>query len=329
MFSSVIIPIWNKRPHIARAIHSVLSQSFQDFEIIAIDDCSTDGSIEELKKIHDPRIRIIVNTDGRPRGPGGARNLGISAASGNYVSFLDADDAWGMDYLREMHRLSEMYQSSGILACAHIVEGNSTLFSLSPYSRRYIGKGHHSLPLEQYLKLSIKGLHPLWTSVITVKKTIFEKTGVFPEGVVNSEDIDLWLRIMAETTLAWSPYIGATYFYNTVNKLTKHNLHNNYDLGPTFEKLIEEQDDARLVRLLKKHKNFYIVLKNVPKIKNGIKLKHGDLFGISFIASPWLSLEAFLLLVLPVKISKLLLDIRRTVKNIPSLLLPEKLLNNL
>src|SRR5690606_7754713 len=95
---SVIIPVHNKAPHLNRSINSVLNQTFLEFELILINDASTDGSMKILESYSDPRIRLLERST---PGPGGyaARNLGIQTAKFKWISFLDADDAWEIDYL--------------------------------------------------------------------------------------------------------------------------------------------------------------------------------------------------------------------------------------
>src|SRR5687767_11003972 len=88
---SVVVPLYNKRSFIRRAVVSVLSQSFTDFELIVVDDGSTDGSFEEIRDIADPRLRLIHQ---RNQGEGLARNTGMAAARGVWIAFLDADDMW-------------------------------------------------------------------------------------------------------------------------------------------------------------------------------------------------------------------------------------------
>src|SRR5699024_9409054 len=99
---SVIIPVHNKLPHLERSIYSVLNQSFRNFELLLIDDASTDGSSEKLEEFNDPRIRMFKRE--KP-GPGGyaARNLGIENAKYDWICFLDADDEWNLDYLMNIH----------------------------------------------------------------------------------------------------------------------------------------------------------------------------------------------------------------------------------
>src|SRR5574344_1434815 len=93
---SVVIPLYNKERYIERAIRSVLNQSFQDFEIIVVNDGSTDQSVTIVKDINDSRIRIINQKNG---GVSSARNKGISEAKYAIVAFLDADDVWKENHL--------------------------------------------------------------------------------------------------------------------------------------------------------------------------------------------------------------------------------------
>src|SRR5436190_11436655 len=89
---SVVIPVFNRAVAVRRAIDSVLAQTFQDFEIIVVDDGSTDDTAESVSSFQDPRITLIRHD--RKRGGSAARNTGIRSSSGAYVAFLDSDDEW-------------------------------------------------------------------------------------------------------------------------------------------------------------------------------------------------------------------------------------------
>ncbi|MDD5303369.1 MAG: glycosyltransferase family A protein, partial [Elusimicrobia bacterium] len=115
---SVVIPLYNKGPHIARALDSVLAQSVRDFEIVVVDDASTDGGAEIVRRHHDRRIRLV----GRDKpGPGGhaARNAGIKAAAAPLIAFLDADDTWEPQYLETILRMRKAYPQAGAYATAY------------------------------------------------------------------------------------------------------------------------------------------------------------------------------------------------------------------
>jgi glycosyltransferase involved in cell wall biosynthesis len=101
---------------VARSVGSVLNQTFRDFELIIINDASTDGSVEEVQKFNDPRIRLLHRDE---PGPGGyaARNLGIKEARGKWIAFLDADDEWYPEHLWKMKELSIRYPEVYFMGC--------------------------------------------------------------------------------------------------------------------------------------------------------------------------------------------------------------------
>ncbi|MGB9938210.1 glycosyltransferase family 2 protein [Methanosarcina sp.] len=104
---SVVIPVYNKEPHVKRALRSVLNQTVQDFEMIVINDRSTDKSLQEVKSFSDPRIRLISQENS---GVSIACNRGIDEAKSELIAFLDADDEWIPDYLETILRLRESYR---------------------------------------------------------------------------------------------------------------------------------------------------------------------------------------------------------------------------
>jgi glycosyltransferase involved in cell wall biosynthesis len=112
---SVVIPLYNKAPYIQRAIDSVLAQTYADFELIIVDDGSTDGSGDIVRQYADPRIRLIVQENA---GPGAARNRGLREANAEYIAFLDADDEWLPMYLEEQLRLFQQYGNEVSVVCA-------------------------------------------------------------------------------------------------------------------------------------------------------------------------------------------------------------------
>ena len=103
---SIIIPLYNKAEYIVETIKSVLNQSFTDFEVIIVDDASTDGSLHLAEKIKDSRIRIFTKAN---EGVSAARNFGISKATRPILAFLDADDKWEPDYLKIVLQMIKTY----------------------------------------------------------------------------------------------------------------------------------------------------------------------------------------------------------------------------
>ena len=111
---SVIIPLYNKEKQIARTLQTVLEQTFQAFEIVIVDDGSTDGSVQEIEQIKDSRIRLIHQQNG---GVSAARNRGITEARYDLVAFLDADDEWKPTYLETQYQLYQKYPECSVYAC--------------------------------------------------------------------------------------------------------------------------------------------------------------------------------------------------------------------
>lgn len=115
---SVVVPLYNKRTVVARTLQSVLGQSFQSFEIIVVDDGSTDGGAEAAAAA-DPRIVVVRQANS---GPGAARNRGLAMSRGNYVTFLDADDEWLPGLLETAVRALEAHPQCGAFTAAFMVE---------------------------------------------------------------------------------------------------------------------------------------------------------------------------------------------------------------
>ena len=111
---SVVIPLYNKEKQIKRTLQSVLTQTFQDFEIVIVNDGSTDNSTIEVEKIKDSRIRLIHQENA---GVSAARNKGIEEAKYELIALLDADDEWKNKYLEVQYDLYKKYPKCDIFAC--------------------------------------------------------------------------------------------------------------------------------------------------------------------------------------------------------------------
>lgn len=228
-FFSAVIPVYNKGPHVARAIRSVLAQTWQDYELLLINDASTDESLEEMQKFTDPRIRILHRDT---PGPGGyaARNLGIREAKAEWVAFLDADDEWYPEHLGRMYVLANKFKNCGVMGSGYqINEGDTDLkekFRVDPYFLKNKMKECHFLSFQDFLQTEIKGKRPIWTSVACIKKNVFDAAGGFPEGKANrGGDVDTWLRCIEKSRgMAWSPHVGAIYHRDSVNMVTRSEL---------------------------------------------------------------------------------------------------------
>lgn len=152
---SIVIPLYNKEASIKQSLKSVLSQSYEDFEVVIVDDGSTDGSVAVVKSITDPRIRLIKQQNG---GPGSARNNGVIQSFGEWVLFLDADDELLPEALMTFYKIMIANKEANVIDCVQTVQsGNKTWnephtlvgYSCNPYKDWYferIGPGsNHSI----------------------------------------------------------------------------------------------------------------------------------------------------------------------------------------
>lgn len=219
---SVVMPLYNKAPHVARAIKSVLDQDFADFELIVVDDASDDGSLDEVYRFSDPRIQVLQRTE---PGAGGyaARNLGINHACSTWIAFLDADDEWLPHHLSKMRLLQSQFPTAGFLACGWLIDdGNERV--RNPFLERS-NTQCRLLTAAEYLKVHASGLDVVNTDVAVVKKALIKEVGGFPDTTKNkvrAGDGKTWLAIMLlQTQLAWSPHIGSVYHQDAVNMVTR------------------------------------------------------------------------------------------------------------
>jgi glycosyltransferase involved in cell wall biosynthesis len=252
---SVVMPVYNKGPHIARAIQSVLDQSCDAFELLLINDASTDNSMEVVSRFEDPRIRVLQRNES---GPGGyaARNLGIEEARSEWVAFLDADDEWYPDHLQKFIELSRRFPEAGVLASGReIVQRNGAMLT-GDYYRMHNTRGSHFMDLETYLEVYVKGLRPIWTSVACIRKDVLQRAGGFPAGISKrGGDIDTWLRCIEQAGgMAWSAHIGARYYKDSVNMVTRTSLNTAVAELATVRRLLNKYT-GRTARLLKMFAN--------------------------------------------------------------------------
>jgi glycosyltransferase involved in cell wall biosynthesis len=187
-FFSITISLYNKENYIKSTIESVLAQTFQDFEIIVVNDGSTDGSEHVVKSISDDRIKYFSQQN---KGASAARNLAISKGHGTYIALLDADDLWQDTYLETIHRLIESYPDQMVFATAVTIEtsGNSmpSVYSIPNIKE----KGTYVV---DYFQSSF--INTLLTSSSTVVHySIFKKTGMYDTSIQSGQDTDLWIRI--------------------------------------------------------------------------------------------------------------------------------------
>jgi glycosyltransferase involved in cell wall biosynthesis len=183
---SVIIPTYNCARYLPEAIDSVLAQTYRDFEIIVVDDGSTDSTQEVLAPYGD-QIRVIRQANA---GRGAARNAGILAAQGEYIAFLDADDLWLPQKLeRQMPLFGERPQIAWAY-CDYRWFDERGVEERTVFQKRSL-----THPPEGRMLLPLMRSEPTWTSTIVVRAVCFREVGLFDDSFTVAQDSDMWLRL--------------------------------------------------------------------------------------------------------------------------------------
>lgn len=205
---SIIIPLYNKEKTIVRTLRSILAQSVNNYEIIIVDDGSTDNSLNQVRTVVDDRIKIIAQKNA---GVSVARNRGIHEAKGDYISFIDADDEWDDDYLETQLYLINKYNDCSIFSTNYRFEdfrGNryNTIINKLPFP------GENDGILSNYFDISSCSHVPIWTSAVIIKKEALVKVNGFPIGIKSGEDLLTWAKLATKYRIAYSKIPHATYY---------------------------------------------------------------------------------------------------------------------
>lgn len=208
---SIVIPVYNRADLVVRAIRSVLNQTLVDFEIVVVDDGSTDNTATAVESIDDKRIRLVRKSNG---GVSSARNTGIQNARSELIAFLDSDDEWDSAFLETILRLRRNYPQCSAFATRYIFrseEGQSetpTLYGL-PKGEDWEGV------LKNYFEMAVRSRPPICTSAVAVTKQALHDVGGFPTEVTVGEDLITWARIAAGSSIAYSSRPLVTYWHET------------------------------------------------------------------------------------------------------------------
>lgn len=208
---SVIIPLYNKAGSIAQALDSVMAQECQDFEVIVVDDGSTDGGAAVVENYADPRIRMVRQENA---GVSAARNRGIEEAKGEYVAFLDADDVWMPGFLSEIVALQKEFPQCRAQATNYVFNSNG---AKSPTILRKIPFGGERGVLVNYFEVASCSHPPVWTSAVCIERRLLQEIGGFPVGIKSGEDLLTWARVAVRTDWAYSMRAMAQYNFDQMS----------------------------------------------------------------------------------------------------------------
>lgn len=219
-FFTVIIPLYNKEKYIENAIKSIINQTFTDFELLIINDCSTDKSVEIASKFLSEKVHLIHHE--KNSGLAATRNTGIKKATSNYVTFLDADDLWKPHFLEKIFHLIQNFPEARIFGTNYEEVWNKTI--KKPHN------GSENLPTDfagyvNFFKINLKqGLYNHGS--VCLHKDVYEKVGFYNENIQLSQDLDFNIRANYHFKLAYDNSVQMSYFMQTDNQLTRSSLQN-------------------------------------------------------------------------------------------------------
>lgn len=184
---TIIIPLYNKGPYVRRALDSVFAQNFQDYEVIVVDDGSTDDGPEQVTTYKDSRLRLIQQPNA---GPGAARNLGIQNARGDYIAFLDADDEWFPGFLSQVFDIRSEFNDIVMFVASYCIGREKIKISSCVRGEFHVDRNTNLNVFKDVFGKILVG------TVVCKKDICLKYEGFLEDRVKRGEDNFFWLKIL-------------------------------------------------------------------------------------------------------------------------------------
>jgi len=232
-FFSIIIPLYNKEKYIKKSISSVLNQSFINFEILVINDGSSDASVTIVESFKDRRIHLIHQKN---KGVSSARNKGFKIAKGEFIALLDADDIWKKYHLQNFVNSIKEYPKEKIFCNNYSLQfslksNKNTRFSYLPSSKNIV-------LITDFFRSSLNNSISTG-STICFNHSILEGQFLFDETIKSGEDTDLWIRLGLHFNFVFNLDVSAVYNKEVIFSLSKSNY--TKSLFNVTQKYIQEE----------------------------------------------------------------------------------------
>ena len=212
---TVVIPLYNGAAFIKRSVESVLRQSYADFELIVVDDGSSDAGPKIVREITDVRLRLLQQANA---GASAARNRGIAEGRGKYFGFLDADDEWDVGFLDAATRLAVLYPQAGVYGTGYrMVYPKGPAVEITAEERRH---GQDSLLVTDYF-VRANGGSLINASGVVIPRAVFEEVGLFKNGEHYGEDLEMWSRIALRYPIGYDTRILFSYHQTAAANKTR------------------------------------------------------------------------------------------------------------
>lgn len=216
---SVIIPLYNKEADIEATINSVLAQSFNDFELVIINDGSTDDSLDVALRFKDERITIKTIEN---KGVANARNQGAILAKSEHIAFLDGDDYWHPNHLENLQALITRFPKQQWYATAYEIKHNEKMILAVNVPSMEKGSEWMGV-INDFFGDSMHDC-VAWTSAVCFKTTFFMSLGGFDIKLRNGQDTDLWIRAALSEKIVFTNTISSQYNFTATNRISTTNI---------------------------------------------------------------------------------------------------------
>ena len=247
-FFSVVIPLFNKENYIEETLTSVLNQTFKDFEIIVINDGSSDNSLVIAEKVLSKKTNCRILTQ-KNKGLSATRNEGIKESKGEIIAFLDADDTWLPSFLSNIYSLFKKFPEASLYGTSYLLKYSDTVIL---EAKKNIDKKikNTQFLVDDFFKANI--YHPIvCQSSIAAKKTVFEKLS-FDETINLSEDIDFYIKSNLKYRFAYCNSNSVIILQNIPDQITGSGIQNK-----TIPNLDLYEEVSKTNSSLKKYLDFY------------------------------------------------------------------------
>ncbi|KAA5535294.1 glycosyltransferase family 2 protein [Paenimyroides baculatum] len=245
-FFSVIIPLYNKEKYIQNTLNCVFNQSFYNFEVIVVNDGSTDRSLEILEEFNDIRLKIIYQKN---QGVSVARNTGMENAKADYICFLDADDSWKTNHLQAFHDTITKFPDAKMYCNRYVTQISKNTFIKNNFidiEENYEGY------VTDFFKSSLINRVAL-TSAVCIHNDIFNEIGGFDKTISSGQDLEYWIKIAIKYKTAITK--NNTLIYNFLDEnISLSKTHINNKTIPKFSQFLSEE---KINKSLKKFLDLY------------------------------------------------------------------------
>ena len=215
-YFSVVIPLYNKETHFKKTLDLVLQQDFSDFELIIVNDGSTDNSVKVVESFSDERIRLFHQKN---KGAAAARNFGIEKAKAKYIALIDADDEWKENHLSILKESIEKFPEAALFTTNYSIKYNEDIIKPARFSNFSLPKT--AIKIKNYFKHSLAD-NLVWTSAVCFTKKSFLELGGFNEEYLTGQDLDLWIRYVLSYEIVFHPEITMRYHKGISDSLSKN-----------------------------------------------------------------------------------------------------------